>query len=180
MESMMQEMMFEISEQSESNQPYRGKYIYETKGRAREYMELACKLYNGCDHGCAYCYAPDIMKRDRLAFSNTVTPRADIVSNLEKDARKYVASGDKRQVLFCFACDPYCKANDHYGLTRQAIIATHNAGMPVCILTKGGKRSLKDIDLFTPEDAYAVTLTCYSDEQSLQWEPGAAVTSERI
>jgi DNA repair photolyase len=52
--------------------------------------------------------------------------------------------------------------------------------MPVCVLTKGGNRSLQDIDLFTPEDSYAVTLTVLDDKRSLEWEPGAAVTSERI
>ena len=31
--------------------------IYEPKGRAREYSELACNLYRGCTHGCRYCYA---------------------------------------------------------------------------------------------------------------------------
>ena len=36
--------------------------VYEPKGRAREYSELACNLYRGCVHGCRYCYAPACMR----------------------------------------------------------------------------------------------------------------------
>jgi hypothetical protein len=32
------------------------KIIYEPKGPAREYAALALNLYNGCTHGCIYCY----------------------------------------------------------------------------------------------------------------------------
>ena len=39
------------------------KVIYEPKGRAKEYAELAVNLYNGCSHGCEYCYARKIANR---------------------------------------------------------------------------------------------------------------------
>lgn len=35
------------------------KAIYETKGRAREFCELAINLYTGCRHRCSYCYGAD-------------------------------------------------------------------------------------------------------------------------
>ena len=38
-------------------------YIYEPKGRAREYGELALNLYSGCRHGCKYCYVPAVLRR---------------------------------------------------------------------------------------------------------------------
>lgn len=31
--------------------------IYEPRGAAREYAELALNVYEGCTHQCAYCYA---------------------------------------------------------------------------------------------------------------------------
>lgn len=34
--------------------------IYEPSGKAREYSPLALNLYKGCDHGCNYCYVPDM------------------------------------------------------------------------------------------------------------------------
>ena len=172
--------LFEMPIQQKTNEPYHGRYIYETKGRAREYRELAANLYTGCDHGCKYCYAPDILRRDRRQFYTSPKPRTNIIEKIRKDARGYMAGGDKRQVLFCFACDPYPQAHNKYHLTTEAIQVLHYAGMSVSILTKGGKRSQKDLKLLGPKDSYAVTLTTCDDKLSKIWEPGAAVYTERL
>jgi hypothetical protein len=42
--------------------------IYESRGRAREYCELAANLYRGCGHGCEYCYAPAAIHMARDEF----------------------------------------------------------------------------------------------------------------
>lgn len=175
---MYQDQLFNV--QSPDKPKFTGRYIYEAKGRAREYRELACNLYTGCDHGCSYCYAPSVLQRDRQQFHETIKPRKNIIRHIDRESKKYVAAGDTRQVLLCFATDPYNKMDETYKYTRQAISTLHKNGMPVCVLTKGGSRSLRDIDLFTEKDSYAVTLTTLDDEKSLEWEPGAAVTSDRI
>ena len=50
--------------------------IYEPSGRAREYAPLALNLYNGCPHGCTYCYAPAATHKD--AATNGVAAMTDI------------------------------------------------------------------------------------------------------
>ena len=178
---MFQNAMFDMPINAvETENKYAGKYIYETKGRAREYRELACNLYTGCDHECIYCYAPNILQRQRSDFYERVLPRGKILENIEKESKLYAAHGEKRQVLFCFACDPYSHADVEYQLTRQAIKICHRNRMDICVLTKGGLRSLRDLDLFTPFDSYACTLTSLYDKVSLEWEPGAALPGERI
>lgn len=154
-------------------------YIYETKGRAREYRELACNLYTGCDHRCTYCYAPDVLKRDRQQFDEP-QPRTDILRKLEQDAAVRESIGETRQILFCFACDPYQSLDVRYAITRSAIETCHRHDLPVCTLTKGGRRALRDLDLFTPRDSFASTLTCIGDMESQKWEPGAALPQDRI
>jgi len=154
--------------------------IYETKGRAREYRELACNLYTGCDHGCVYCYAPQVLQRDRQAYHTGAKPRKDIIRKLRNDAAWFAAKGEHRQILFCFSCDPYQHIDEEYQFTRQAIQICHEAGLNICTLTKGGSRALRDIDLFTPRDAFAVTLTTLDDAESKQWEPRAAMPDDRI
>ena len=154
--------------------------IYETKGRAREYRELACNLYTGCDHGCVYCYAPDVLKRDRKIYHAEPGPRKDILRKLRNDAAWYAERGEQRQILFCFSCDPYQHLDEECQLTRQAIQICHDAGLHVCVLTKGGSRALRDLDLFTPQDAFAVTLTTLDASESKRWEPGAATPEDRI
>lgn len=34
------------------------KVTYTPKGRAAEYSEYALNIYNGCNFGCKYCFAP--------------------------------------------------------------------------------------------------------------------------
>lgn len=150
--------------------------IYQPKGRALEYAKLACNHYSGCSHGCVYCYAPNMLHMDRNDFHAMVTPRKDIIKKIEREAPKHKGE----TVLLSFICDPYCIENDTYRTTRFAIEALHNAGVNVCILTKGGMRSVQDIELFTENDQYATTLTTLINEVSRRWEPNAAFSQERI
>ena len=154
--------------------------IYEAGGRAREYRELACNLYTGCDHGCVYCYAPNVLKRKRNEFYGSSQPRTNIIAKVRNDAAYYAERGEERQVLLCFACDPYQAADVQHGITRQAIRACHANGVNICTLTKGGSRALRDLDLFTSTDSFASTLTTLDDAESLVWEPGAALPGDRI
>jgi DNA repair photolyase len=91
--------------------------IYEPKGRAKEYCELAANLYRGCGHGCKYCYAPEATRTDREKFYREPQPRKDVISKLSKQLEKNTFNGP---VLLCFTCDPYQPINDEYGLARSS------------------------------------------------------------
>ncbi len=152
--------------------------IYEPRGKAREYADLAANLYKGCDHRCLYCYAPTIPPakfRPREEFYQ-VQNRSNIIEQLCKEAPAYAGN----EVLFCFTCDPYSSFAAESGITRQAIEALHAGGASVTILTKGGKRSIADFDLLKKGDKYGVTLTFDNAPDSSEWEPGAAPPRERI
>ncbi len=149
--------------------------IYEPRGKAREYAPLAANLYLGCDHGCKYCYAPSATYKTREAFAEPKN-RARIIEQLAKEAPSYAG----KEILFCFTCDPYSSFAAESGITRQAIQALHAGGASVTILTKGGKRSTRDFDLFQPGDKYGATLTFDNATDSAEWEPGAAPPLERI
>jgi DNA repair photolyase len=151
--------------------------LYEPKGRAREYAALSCNVYSGCDHACSYCYAPSATFKQRNDFVIS-KPRKNFIQLLNQEANNW--KGAKDQVLLCFTCDPYQALDEQTGDTRQAIMALHARGFPICTLTKGGKRALRDIDLFGPRDAFASTLTFLDPAQSLEWEPGAALPDDRM
>lgn len=55
------------------------KPIYEPKGKAKEYGDYALNIYTGCPHRCFYCFAPNVLHKDREAFHTNVEPRADII-----------------------------------------------------------------------------------------------------
>lgn len=152
--------------------------IYEPKGRAREYSLLAANIYDGCEHGCRYCYVPGILRKDREAFHKAITARKDVVGRVEADAKK-LACTDKR-VLLCFACDPYQPIDNELQLTRDVIRILRGHHIPFQVLTKGGMRSARDFDLYEKYDAFATTLTFLNPADSIEWEPCAPLPADRI
>lgn len=154
--------------------------IYEPKGKAREYSPLALNLYLGCSHECKYCYAPSCLQRKRENYFGVPEPRKNVLEKLEKELRKSVP---KEQVLLSFVGDVYCETTDNNKLTRDVLEMLLHYGAPVAVLTKGIKRSTKDIDLFKKFGEHiqvGTTLTFDNDADSLEWEPGAETPSERI
>ncbi len=150
--------------------------IYEPKGRAKEYGELALNLYQGCSHGCFYCYAPQMLHMSREEFLNP-QPKQGIIEELKKVAPEYA---DKK-VFLCFTCDPYQHIDEKFQLTRQTLkIFAQNKISPI-ILTKGGLRSTRDFDILSNcNGKYGATLTYLDPALSQLEEPVAASPQERI
>lgn len=154
-------------------------YIYAPRGEAGEYAPLAANPYRGCGHACRYCYVPLVLRMKRPEFDAGAVPRPDFLRDLTKDARKYQAAGITEQVMLSFTSDPYHPGDTT--LTRQTLEVIQAHGMGICTLTKGGLRSLRDLDLFRPDrDAFASTLTSLDDAFARKWEPNAALPADRI
>ena len=153
--------------------------IYETKGRAREFNELAINLFAGCGHACVYCYGADVTHTDKERFINEPKPRVT-PEDIQRSAEYYSSRGEKRSILLCFVTDPYQPIEAETKLTRTAIEILHCYHLRVTLLTKGGKRAMRDFDLLKSNDAFATTLTLANSKDSAIWEPGAAPPEERI
>lgn len=153
--------------------------IYAPKGQALEYSALAANPYRGCGHKCAYCYVPNVLRMNRQQFDSAALERAEYIAKLTRDAKKYQHLGITEQVMLSFTTDPYHPFDT--SLTRKALEVLVDHGLGFCTLTKGGTRSLRDIDLFRPDrDAFASTLTSLDDSFSKKWERGAALPYDRI
>jgi DNA repair photolyase len=154
-------------------------YIYAPRGQAGEYAPLATNPYRGCGHACAYCYVPLVLKMKRPDFDAGAFPRPNFLKNLRKEAERYQAAGVTEQVMLSFTSDPYHPGDTM--LTRETLIVLREHGFGLCVLSKGGTRALRDIDLFRPNrDAYAGTLTSLDDRFSLKWERNAPLPGDRI
>lgn len=154
--------------------------VYETHGRAREYFELAANLYSGCSHACAYCYGPDVLHTTQGAFFKDPQPRKNALVLLRHDANDLGNLGERRPILLSFVTDPYQPLDVKLQITRQAIEILKARGLSVAILTKGGRRATRDLDLLGPGDQFGTTLTFTEEPDGADWEPGAAPFLERI
>lgn len=153
-------------------------YIYKPRGKAGEYGELALNHYKGCAHGCKYCYVPAILYQTREEFQANPHPRKFDHRLLNKELEAFTG----KNIFLSFTSDPYQPVDVELKITREIIQKILFYDASVTILTKGGSRSIRDFDLLAgdPKSRYGATLTFLNPEDSLKWEPGAALPQERI
>ena len=145
---------------------------------ADEKSNKILNLYTGCGHGCKYCYVPHMLKKNRTSFQLSTMPRGNIISRLSQDLR--LRSKVAEKILLSHTSDPYQPIEAEHKLTRQAIKVLKEHGASVVILTKAGVLAERDLDLLDPGDEVGVTLTFINRMDSLEWEPAAALPSERV
>lgn len=155
------------------------KYIYEPKGKAGEYGKYALNLYNGCTHGCRYCYVPAIKRQTPEQYH----ARAERRNMKWTDITKEIKEHSGKDLFLCFTCDPYQPIDVDFPLTRHIVSECHDNNVRTIILTKGGKRSERDFDLLAKRpdlSLYGATLTFTDESDSGRWEPHAAPPTERF
>lgn len=129
------------------------KPIYKPKGAAKEYGDLALNIYTGCPHRCFYCFAPNVLHKDRETFHSVVEPRKNIVEETRKQLQRENITG--KTIHLCFTCDPYPYGVDN-SATTEIIRLIKDSGNHVQILTKGD--GSKDFYLLDKNDWYGITL----------------------
>lgn len=127
--------------------------IYKPTGAAKEYGDYALNIYTGCPHNCFYCFAPNVLHKDRKEFHTNCEPRDNIV----EETAHFLESSKltDKLVHLCFTCDPYPTGYDSKA-TREIIKLLKKSGNHVQILTKGDGR--RDFDLLDENDWYGITL----------------------
>lgn len=139
------------------------KPIYKPSGKAKEYGDFAVNIYTGCNHGCDYCFAPSVLRRDREKFHTEVESRKNIVEEVKKQLEREKIKG--QIIHLCFTCDPYPAPPVDTAPTREIIKAIKDSGNHVQILTKGGCLAERDFDLLDSGDWFGVTLTGAPDKE---------------
>lgn len=150
------------------------KPIYEPKGKAKEYGDYALNIYTGCPHSCYYCFAPNVLHREKVKFHTVVEPRSGIVEETRKQLERERITG--KLIHLCFTCDPYPTGYDT-STTREIIKLLKEYGNHVQILTKGDGR--RDLDLLDSEDWFGVTISS-NHPLEMAAEPGAIYTPCRL
>lgn len=156
--------------------------VYEPRGRAKEYADLACNLYIGCTHGCKYCFAPACMHSTPAKWKSGVYVRQRALELFERDATDLQESRDRRAVLFSFLSDPYQPLEAEEGITHRALEIVRAHGLRSKILTKG-REELVSADFGLMRSAgteLGITVSFVDDRARKRWEPAAAPVEERL
>jgi len=154
--------------------------IYEPSGMAREYSPYACNLYIGCSHNCKYCYAPHTIQQREEDYFGVPNPRKNVLKYLERDLMENTY---KKQILLSFIGDVYCENTDNSETTRIALQLLNRYNAPVVVLSKGGQKMLRDLDvfkMFKNRIMVGTTLTFFDEKKSKEWESGASLPAERL
>lgn len=152
--------------------------IYEPTGKAKEYADLACNLYNGCTHGCTYCYAKRYKQNEYYAAAD---PKNDVIEKLRKHAPR-LPSDKTPEILLSFQGDVYQHAETELRLTRQALEILVLNNLSFTVLTKGGNRAERDFDLLqqSGKARFGTSLVWTDDAKRQKFEPDAAPVRERV
>jgi len=151
------------------------KTIYKTKGKAKEYGELALNIYTGCTHKCKYCYAPSVLRKDSEVFHEEAAVREGIVeATRERLVNGYIKN---QEIFICFTCDPFPIGIDHTP-TFDIIRLIKESGNHIAVLTKGRPEE-ELFSLLDENDRFGVTIAC-GEEMTKELEPNASTYAERI
>lgn len=156
--------------------------VYEPRGRAKEYADLACNLYIGCTHGCKYCFAPACMHSTPAKWKSGVYVRQRALELFERDAADMEKGREGRAVLFSFLSDPYQPLEAYEGITHRALEIVRSHGLRSKILTKG-REGLVSADFGLMQQAgteLGITVSFIDDKTRKRWEPDAAPIEERL
>jgi DNA repair photolyase len=165
---------------------FKGKAIYQPKGKAAEYGKYACNFYVGCSNQCEYCYLRKGIGKATLG-GDTPTLKKSLKSEenawiiFEKELKQNLPELQEHGLFFSFSTDPFLPETAN--LTMLAIRECHNNAVPVKILTKRGDNALIDyIKLWYDNGAinknkiaFGFTLTGHDE-----LEPHASPNAERI
>jgi len=142
--------------------------------------------YQGCEHGCIYCYArpthayldlsPGLDFETRLTYKQN----ADLV--LRRELRK--PGYECRGITIGANTDPYQPVEKQLGITRKLLKVLQEARHPVALITKGGLVT-RDIDILAEMAAeglcsVAISITTLNDALKRQLEPRAASPAARL
>jgi DNA repair photolyase len=142
--------------------------------------------YQGCEHGCVYCYA-----RPAHAYLG-LSPGLDFETRIfaKTNAADLLIEEFSRPGYGCEPVtiggntDPYQHAERHLGITRSVIQVLHDCRHPFSIITKSALIE-RDLDLLAPMAAANrvhayISITSLDNQLARRLEPRAAAPYRRL
>jgi DNA repair photolyase len=142
--------------------------------------------YQGCEHGCSYCYARNSHTywgfSSGLDFESRIIVKKDAPRMLEEYFNKY--QGKVTPIFLSGNTDCYQPAERKYRLTRQLLEVCYKYRYPVSIISKNSLM-LRDLDILEAlanEHLVRVFVSITTFDESLRsiMEPRTATASKRL
>jgi DNA repair photolyase len=140
-------------------------------------LDWALNPYRGCQHGCIYCYSPDVLRlknQEEWGSSLEVRKNLPVLLAREKKSKKGV-------IGLGTVTDPYQPAEEKTQLTRYCLEQLVHSDCGVCIQTKSDM-IVRDLDILVKMKKLEVgmTITTMDAAMATQLEPGAPAPERRI
>lgn len=137
-------------------------------------IQYALNPYGGCEHGCIYCYAPEVTHVQWGGW-RVVRVKVNIADRLVQEL-----PGLTGTIGIGTVTDPYQGAEARFMLTRRCLEILKARGYRVHIHTKSDL-VLRDLDLLSSmEGEVGVTVTGLDERRSKMLEPGAPLPEARL
>ena len=149
-------------------------------------FERSINPYNGCSHGCIYCYARPAHAYMGLSpgldFESRIFSKPDAARLLEQElsAKKYVC----KRIHIGGNTDPYQPDERELKITRGVLEVAARFNQPVSVITKSNLIT-RDLDILGPmgREGLAtafVSITTLDRDLARTMEPRAATPSRRL
>jgi DNA repair photolyase len=137
-------------------------------------IDYALNPYGGCEHGCVYCYGPEVTHTE-FGQWRIVKVRSNIAERLAKEVRNIDGTVGVGTVT-----DPYQYAEKRFMLTSQCLEVLRSAGLRVHVHTKSDL-ILRDLDIISGmKGEVGITITTLDEKASHVTEPGAPLPARRL
>lgn len=135
-------------------------------------IDYALNPYVGCEHGCIYCYSPDMCRRYlevALNWGSTVLVKSNLINALRNDLKRI-----KRGIVgISTTTDPYQPIEGKLSMMREVIKILLNHGFKVSLQTKSNS-VVRDLDLMNRGNVdVGLTITTLNDGLASVIEPKA-------
>lgn len=149
-------------------------------------MNWSMNPYQGCEHGCIYCYARNSHEywgySPGLDFENRILVKKNAAQLLEKKLRS--PSWNAEPIILSGNTDCYQPAEKKFRITRECLQTFLKYRHPVGIITKNS-RILEDLDLLKELHAHglvgvSISITSLSEQTRRLLEPRTATIAKRL
>jgi len=140
-------------------------------------LDYSLNPYRGCQHSCAYCYVPNVLRIKRDEWGSFVNVKTNIPVVLSNELKKKKPG----VVGISTVTDPYQPIEKKYRLTRYCLEQMLRYNFPVHIQTKSDLVK-RDIDLISKFDDAEVmfSIGTLDDSERKTLEPNASSIQERL